>query len=206
MPKKRTGGPVRSPKTRAAERANTRARPERRLHMEKAARKSSSPVTSTGMSRFGDFLLCWLGFWTFTALGLFILAGAGLAELWVENNRLRAEYDLRVRQNDELAARIAHLDSRIGALDQNPQYAEQVVRQELNLRRPGQESLAVDPAPRESVYRGRSYDPVATLANRRWFAVFLNDQHRLWLVGLGCGLLFAAFLVSLGAAARRAGR
>lgn len=148
--------------------------------------------------RLREFIVLWLAFWVFAALAVLILAGSMLGGLLTTNSQLKAEHQLLVAQADELSASVIGLEHRLAAMEQSPQYAERIVRQQLNLRKAGEESLAVEPVGADSVDVEAARDGVSTLADRWWLAAFLSDRYRVWLAILGVGLLFAALVVSPG--------
>lgn len=169
--------------------------------MQRDSRNRDKPFQDRALR---DFFVSWLLFWVFALLGLGILAGTHLAGSWAENQELQSEYGLLVAQNDELEQQLSQLESRISASRNNPQYTERVLRRQLNLRKEGQETVSVQAVPIDpptAPAEGR----IDGLLQRRWFRVFANDDNRLWLIGLGGGLIFAAFLVAAGRPQRSAG-
>ena len=139
----------------------------------------------------------WLGFWVFLFLGLAILGGVALSPLVLAHYRLKGEYDLVIQQSKDLTDRLETLDHRIAALEGDPQYMERISRRELNLRKPGVETLSIVPQPVPSTGPARpQFAP--PYADQRWFRTLLDASYRPWLVGLGVGLLFAAVMVSAG--------
>ena len=150
-----------------------------------------------GDKRLWEPIAAWLGFWVFLLLGLAILGGVSLGPLLVTHYRLKGEHGLIARQNEDLTDRLETLDHRIAALEGDPQYTERISRQELNLRKPGVETLAVVPEALPAGNRA-AVQFAPPFAHRRWFRVFLDARSRPWLLGLGVGLFFAAVLVSIG--------
>lgn len=147
-----------------------------------------------------DKILSWLGFWTFSLVALAILAGSALSELWFENRQLETDY-LQIReQNDALAKRVSDTANQIAALDQDPQYAERIIQQELNLRKPGEETLRViSPSTTEPA---TAMPPTGRLTRQldQAFGFFRSRVNRLWAILLSAGLLLAAYLISVGRA------
>lgn len=153
----------------------------------------SGPTNPHDRHRPPQPLAAWAGFWLFAAAALGILAGTALAPLWTAHSRILADYRTLAHQNDQLTQRLQAVTCQIDALTDDPQYTERITMKELNLRKPGEEMIAVDPVP---------VQPRQTIATpndhtgRQPMAVFLHPKNRPWLFGLSAGLFLAAMLTT----------
>jgi hypothetical protein len=145
-----------------------------------------------------DLLVCWLMFWAFSGLGLAILAGTTLVPLWDEHRGQMADYERLTAQNTLMEQRLSELDNQTSAMKADPQYVEHIIRQEMNLRTQGEETVRIEPEP---IGRGEpavDLTPLPDWSRQGWFQPFLVPENRRWLMIFGMALLFAALMVSVG--------
>ncbi len=151
-----------------------------------------------GSMTFGELVMSWVGYWIFIIVALLILAGVALLPLLERRRGLAYEFSLLQYENFVLTGRVGDMANRIEALGEDPQYAERIAMQELNLRRPGVETLRVSPVPAES--NGENVRPVPGpgYAETWYLRPFLIGRNRPYLLAMSGGLLLGALLVSAG--------
>jgi len=140
----------------------------------------------------------WVSHWLFMGLGLVVLGAVAIAPMWLENLKLQRDHELLVHHNTELESRLGDVDSQIQALAADPQYTERIMRRELNLRKPGEEILAVSPEPVEGGEPSMAVAPLPEYVHAWYYRVFLDQAKRPWLVGLSGGFFLSAILISIG--------
>jgi len=162
-----------------------------------------------------DIIVSWFLFWVLTLGGLVLFAGSILVPLWQEQALLVQEYQAVDRQVSQLKGQVDQVNEQLGALWVDPGYTERIARNELNLRKVGEETAAIvpEPVPLKVVPKptpvpeeGQDAADVVTVPDYRprwWYKPFLDDQRRTWFLYLSGGLVAAGLIIAITSKDRR---
>ncbi len=150
-----------------------------------------------------EIILKWLIFWGSVLIGSILLACVMLIPLEYEREKLILEYNLVSRQLHLLQEANKIIKSQTQALGKDPQFTENIIRKELNLRKSGIETIKVNPVPikiRKNASKETSelYSHLYILNNAEsWYVrPFLEFKTRMWIFGLSIGLILVGIITA----------
>lgn len=156
-----------------------------------------------------DIVITWFLFWVLTLVGLVLFAGCILVPLWQNENLLALEYQAVSRQVDGLKKQVDQVNEQLGALWVDPEYTERIARNELNLRKTGEETLVVRPVPVIDETTAESDGQIAPddrprdFSKQWWYKPFLDTQKRTYLIYLAAALVATGLIVAIAGKDRR---
>jgi cell division protein FtsB len=153
-----------------------------------------------------DILISWVLFWVLAVLGLIVLAGVVLVPLWHEQCRLTREYQVTDLQIAQIEEEVARYRGQLAAIWVDPQYTERIARNELNLRKAGEETLQIQPlylASNSAVPILSTFSPPRDYTDRWWYRIFLDQKQRRWYLILAGGFLATAVVTAVAMKDRR---
>lgn len=150
-----------------------------------------------------DIVITWFLFWVLTLTGLALFAGSILVPHIEDQNKLITEYQVIDKQVQGLRVRVDQLGEQLSALWVDPEYTERIARNQLNLRKAGEETISVEPlavVPESPGEGEESLEPPILIANykdRWWYKPFLDSQKRTWMMYLSGGLVAAGLIIAI---------
>ena len=136
-------------------------------------------------------------FWMLSVLGLGTLGACLLLPVNRQYLEAREEHRAMYQQVQQLQRQVEELNFLIEAARTDPQYNEFIAQNELNYRKPGQESITLQvphvdvPQDKEQPSQG-SFRPDT---RRWWYAVFLQKRSQVILLIMGGACLVVAILI-----------
>lgn len=139
-------------------------------------------------------------------IGYIILSSIVLLPLRVEYERQLLDYRLLQRSISEIRSAVFRLRSQIDAIGSDPQFTEFILRKELGVKKPGVETIRIEPKPLpEGTFYDRGdvrpidieLDGIYILGKegRTSIGAFLDPVKRKWLMGIGMGLFISGLVV-----------
>ncbi len=156
-----------------------------------------------------DIVITWFLFWVLTLTGIALFAGSVLVPLWQEQRQLAMEYQAVGQQVQEVQREVDHVKDQLNALWVDPDYTERIARNELNLRKTGEETIAVKPLPiipeipDPSDEVAADLQPPKDFSQEWWFKPFLDPQRRLWFMYLSGALVASGLIIAIASKERR---
>ncbi len=158
-----------------------------------------------------------LAFWLFTLLAFALFAPCVILPVKQEHERIHAERDRLAEQVADLAETVRRNDQALQAVQQDPSILEHLAVHELNLPRPGEQRLRVQPrevplppAADDAIHQPASNPPTTLFAHvpkwlgkADWEAVFCEPPTRQSaLIAAACSALIAVLIMVVGSGRR----
>jgi len=146
-----------------------------------------------------DIILQWLVFWVLIIAGAALLACAVLIPLAYENDKLIFEYNIVANQLAMLKQANETLIAQASAIGKDPQFTENIARKELNLRKPGVETIAIAPTPIRISHKNNKISSNLFILNHsdKWYIKpFLQFQTRIWIFIISVGLILVGIITA----------
>ncbi len=146
-----------------------------------------------------DIIFNWLIFWALILIGSALLACAVLIPLVYENDKLIFEYNLVAKQLARLKEANKVLVWQTSAIGKDPGFTEDIARKELNLRKPGVETITVRPAPIKKPHKNNQISSnlfILHNADKWYIKPFLQLQTRLWIFAIAIGLILTGIITA----------
>ncbi len=151
-----------------------------------------------------DIILKWVVFWGTIIIGSVLLACAILIPLEYENEKLILEYNLISNQLKLLKQANKTIKLQAKALGKDPQFTENIVREELNIRKPGVETIKVNPVPIKKYHYHNDFPThpsssrlfILNHADNWYIKPFLELHSRLWIFALSVGLILVGIITA----------
>jgi len=148
-----------------------------------------------------NIILKWLVFWILTFTGAILLACVILIPLAYENEKLILEYNLISNQLHLLKEANEIIKSQANAIGKDPQFTEDIVRKELNIRKPGIETIKVNPVPIKEQKNAKnsqifSHLFILTHIDSWYIKPFIEFRTRLWIFAISIGLILTGIITS----------
>lgn len=155
-----------------------------------------------------DIVITWFLFWVLTLAGLLLFAGCILVPLWQEQVQLAREHQEISRQIAKMKTQVDQVNDQLAALWVDPEYTERIARHELNLRKTGEETIAVRPLPVIAELETKEESPPelklpTDFSKRWWYKPFLDPQRRIWFLYLSGGLVATGLITAIAGKDRR---
>jgi len=154
-----------------------------------------------------DIIVTWFLFWVLTLTGVVLFAGCVLVPLWQEKMQLALEHQAVDRQVRELQKKVDQVNDQLAALWVDPDYTERIARSELNLRKTGEQTIAVQPVSILPDTPSTESETTITLprdfSKAWWFHPFLDAQRRTWFMYLSGALVATGLIIAIAGKERR---